>query len=299
MRSLRSRALSGAVPALVLLVAACSDGGGPTLPVPSIIIYVSSSQHLNVLDLETGQTRELTTSTLTDEQPALSPDGSRVVFSRGAFAGGTDNNLYLINLDGTGETALTTGNLGDTRPSWSPNGQEIAFERYQGGANRILIIRPDGSGLRPLLATETREYHAPSWSPNGQWIALMGSTPLGDFNIYLVRANGTDLRQLTSEPGIQEEPSFSPDSREVAYSAFSQDQPNEAIKVIRIDGTGARAVTPPEINGFDADWSPEGDRLVFVLANFTLYTVGSDGSSAIPLLGGQVLGRTPTWAPRP
>lgn len=290
------RSVYRGVSALVFLVAGCSDGEGPSLPVPSLIIYSASTGHLNVLDLETSDTRELTTSSLTDEHPALSPDGTRVVFSRGSFGGATDGNLFLINLDGTGETALTTGNQGDTRPSWSPNGQEIVFERFQGGANRILIVRPDGTNLRPLFETETREYHAPSWSPTGQWIALMGSTPLGDFNIHLARPDGSEVRQLTTEAGTQVEPSFSPNGQQVAYSAL--DQISEHIKVIRTDGTDARVLTPG-VNGFDPDWSPEGDRLVFVRSDFVLHTVKLDGSGPSPVLDGTVLGRTPTWVARP
>jgi TolB protein len=258
---------------------------------------------LNVLDLETGETRELTTSTAEDELPALSPDGTRIAFGRG-IRGSTINNLYLVNLDGTGEIALTTGDHGDTWPSWSPDGQEIVFQSSHRGDQQIFLIRPDGTDLRPLLPTAdvARVYLHPTWSPTGDWIALTVSEGFnGVYHLHLVAPDGSGLHQLTNEPGAQEYPKFSPDGRQVAYATTGASLALPyLIKTIRTDGTGSRVLTTPEVDGVYPAWAPEGDRLAFMSLNdTTLYTVNLSGLGLGPLLEGQVHGFAPSWGPRP
>ncbi len=100
-----------------------------------------------------------------DDQGAMSPDGKRLVFvsNRGGHA-----NLWLLDLDTRKLNRLTKHDDGDFRPAWSPDGVWIAFASARGGFK-------DEAALHPHNA-----------EPNGQ--------------IYAMRADGSDIRQLTDDP---------------------------------------------------------------------------------------------------
>jgi Tol biopolymer transport system component len=132
--------------------------------------------------------------------PAWSPGGSSIAF---ATAGGA---IALVSPEGK---LLRRFGSGAAEPAWSPDGSRLAFIARVGGraSQEIRVARRDGSGARPLA----RGYRALrrsgkdasfSWSPDGRWIALqrLGPRRSSRSGIYLVRSDGTGLRQLTHAP---------------------------------------------------------------------------------------------------
>jgi Tol biopolymer transport system component len=107
-----------------------------------------------------GQTR-LTSGLEYDSDPAWSPDGERIAFSR-------DGDIYLMNPDGTSIRQLTRGSARDGAPAWSRDGRWLAFARADergttfAGPSRIIVMRANGSrlGRVPL----PREAFWPSWA---------------------------------------------------------------------------------------------------------------------------------------
>jgi TolB protein len=106
--------------------------------------------------------------------------------------------------------------VADWGPAWSPEGSSIAFNSAMGTAGFGLLgyaVSPSGS--RPhRLSRYFVEY--PAWSPDGSRIAFMapvpgaaGSNP--DYNIFVMNADGSDIRQLTRTPGEDGWPAWSPD----------------------------------------------------------------------------------------
>src|SRR3954453_12126870 len=87
---------------------------------------------------------------------------------------------------------------------------------------------------------------------------------LGDVHLAVVRADGTGRRSLTTAPGVQEVPSWSPDGRRIAFDAFDPAQPvfSTSIWLMRSDGTRRRQVTT---GGFDVEpsFAPDGRHLAF------------------------------------
>ena len=129
--------------------------------------YAGERPHLAVMNADGSGRRSLGASllerlsgTVSDEQPAWSPDGERI-----AFANEEDGELYAIDPDGSGRTRLTdTPGYDHWPPAWSPDGARIAFTSEDAGGSAIYAMNSDGSGLTKL--TGGRAYDAfPAWRP--------------------------------------------------------------------------------------------------------------------------------------
>jgi TolB protein len=148
--------------------------------------------------------------------PAYSPDGKRIVYRT---AGPQGDGLRIMNLADRSIRELT--NEYDNFPVWSPRGDVIAFVRLTGGNFEVFTIRPDGSGLKQLTNTPGNEAHL-SWSPDGERIiftstrmgfkdeALYTGAPQPYGEIFTMKADGTDLEQLTDDQWEEGGPAWRP-----------------------------------------------------------------------------------------
>ena len=133
-----------------------------------------------------------------------SPDGKQLVYR---VMGDGQQGLRILTLDG-GKIATLTNEY-DTFPAWSPRGDRIAFCSFRDGDYDIYTMRQDGSDVRKLTNSHGNDAH-PIWSPDGVWILFTssrkgfkdeamlnewGPQPYGD--LYVMRADGSDVRQLT------------------------------------------------------------------------------------------------------
>jgi len=146
--------------------------------------------------------------------PAWSPDGTRIAFSSDREG---MPQVYVMNVDGTGVERLS--DVEGEYPAWSPDGTRIAFESYVGGTTPfgdpnydVFIMDADGSNEQNLTNDPDSYDGYPSWSPDGEWIAFESTlaTPedfeppaydrerISDFDIWVMRADGTDPRNVTA-----------------------------------------------------------------------------------------------------
>lgn len=148
-----------------------------------------------------------------ESDPAYSPDGSRLVFVR-STAGDANTGLIGIRELATGvvtlleqtRTPFASGEL--SQPSWSADGRQIIYSTVLHDPNadavvdsQISIVNSDGTGLHPLNLPSGTPWGDPDWSPDGSRI-VVSSWPIHDFNdgrvnVYSVRPDGSDLKQLT------------------------------------------------------------------------------------------------------
>ena len=153
--------------------------------------------------------------------------------------------------------------------------EAIAYNRSTTESEDIYMMRPDGSGLR-FVGTGGK----PSWSADGQFIAF-DSSFTGDPELFIISADGTQMRNLTNSPDTQEYfASFSPDGTQIVF--HSNIDGDFDIHAINTDGTDPRRLTDNPANDQWPTWSPDGSRIAFTSqrdGNLEIYTMDPDGDN--------------------
>lgn len=199
----------------------------------------------------------LTTSLGIDSKPSWSPDGQRIAFRTNRDG---QDEIYVMEADGSCQHAVTNSPVDDRSPAWSPDGKRIAFDHFFGaGLQDIATIRPDGTDL-VRLTTGQGEY--PAWSPDGNRIAFASSRD-GDYDIYVMNADGTKERALTANATYDMYPAWSPDGAWIAYECETQPTAGflgEApdICLVKPDGTSQRQLLADAVSDRFPAWTPAG-----------------------------------------
>jgi TolB protein len=148
--------------------------------------------------------------------PSWSPDGTRLVLRA---ATPTTKGLSILDVATGVLTPLTPGSGTDNLPAWSPVGDWITFTSRRDGDWEIYKIRPDGTGLTRLTTSAGNDAHA-AWSPDGRWIAFgsarggfkdempRGAGGQSATDLFVMRADGTDVRRLTDDAAEEGTPAF-------------------------------------------------------------------------------------------
>jgi Tol biopolymer transport system component len=182
--------------------------------------------------------------------------------------------------------ALTTCGDGTT-PSHDSRGVLLVV-RGAGKASEIWAIRPDGSDSRRLTSNEFFD-DDPDWSPDGSRIVLVSAqdstpgAPTRRPEVFLMNADGSEMRRLLVTAGPARHPRWSPDGTRIAFATYDPVAAGYQVYVMNSDGSNVRLLTSAPIENFSPEWSPDGRSLLF-LSNrsprnwWTMYVIGADGS---------------------
>jgi TolB protein len=218
---------------------------------------------IHVLDLATGEERQVTADPSDDIEPAWSPDGTKLAFVSHRDGG---SHIYLIDAhgdeaEGTEVTRLTFGDSSNVNPAWSTDGAQIYFSHDSldsvQRADLYVLTLPSGQEgdpppPAPLIAGRTGGVQQPAPSPDGAKLAFV-SQPEGVSQIFVADAAGSDVRQVTHGPGHKTSPSWSPDGRRIVFSAGTG---RNDLFVMNADGTGVRRITELPGNQVTPAWNP-------------------------------------------
>ncbi len=212
-------------------------------------------------------------ATTNEFEATFTTDGSHSAFvqSRGNL------NMKLVIRDtATGKDSVFDpggGFAAVRRPSFHPKGDRVGFAIPAAAGQEIVSVGRDGKDRKTLTTGGINNW--PAYSPDGSRIAFCSSRD-GEFDLYVMSADGTDVKRVVKLNGMQARPCWSPDGKRLAFT-WNADGKYE-IHGVNLDGTGLVRLT----DGFErADyptWHPDGRTLVFVGerdGRFDLYSIAT------------------------
>jgi Tol biopolymer transport system component len=225
----------------------------------------------------------------------ISPDGERIVFDstrdlNGESGGLFHSEIYVANIDGSGERRLTFNAEHEIEPRWSPDGKRIVF---MGSNNEdelsqyeIYLMDADGDNFQQLTDNDSAD-RFPSWSPDGERI-LFHSDRDGDYELYTMTLDGENVEQFTDNGWEDARAMFSPDGTVIVFNSNRYDL--ESLFRMRADGNKIERLPTGEGLAFGGVWSPDGTMIAFMHtrededAMTEIWVMNADGSDARPVL---------------
>jgi TolB protein len=231
------------------------------------------------------------------------------------------SDLFLMNVDGTGQTSLVRG----SSATWSPDSRKIAFHASASGTGKPINFLPGAAttdsdifvmdvtdflrnGARPKNITSNPAAidDDPDWSPTGQKIIFTSHAVTDNSDnhvtaeIYVVDADGKGKpARLTNNTEEERAPSWSPDGKRIVFCC-RRGGPDLEICVMNADGTGQVQLTENAIGDLTPSWSPDGKKIVFhrrvgERGQFQLFLINADGTGENQLTNPPGLNAFPNW----
>jgi TolB protein len=259
----------------------------------------STNHDLWVISPDGGAAQRLTTEGAKDKDPALSPDGLRIAFVSDRTG---EEEIYLMNVDGSGVRRLTE-DLDSRRaarwsPVWSPDGTRIAFASWDDSGTKVDIftVDADGSDLTQLTDTDDGEGGL-TWSPDGDQIGYdvsWGSVS----RIFVMNADGSESVLLTDDSAYSFFPAWSPEEDKIAFIMYTGG--DTSVFVMGRDGSD-----PIKLAGhsWDPAWSPDGRQLAVVSTfngHHEIFILDNNGDGPLWVSSLKELGLDPSdlsWGP--
>jgi dipeptidyl aminopeptidase/acylaminoacyl peptidase len=269
-----------------------------------LAIQATWGGEIYIYDLASGALASLTGGF----DPAISPDGERVVFTRD----GGENGIYIVDIDGSDERLIFSGRGGLRSPKWSSDGHFIVFERSDESSEcrlddsgrclpdsprrdhlpralewqaKLSRVDENGENFRDLAVLNRA--HAPDWNEAG----IVYHSPAG----IQVTEDRPDARSRVVYFDVQKQYELDPDwQRDGGRILFQQREASHwEIYSVAPDGSGLMALTRPPFAMADElpsnvapAWSPDGRHIVFLSNRGEGYSVGEWGIWVMDADGG-------------
>jgi Tol biopolymer transport system component len=212
------------------------------------------------------------------------PSSGKIAFTS-SFGG--NNNIWMMNSNGTNAVPLTTDTASDSYPNVSKDGSKIVFVSDRDGNPEIYTMNTAGLKLTRLTNNAATESE-PVFSPDGTKI-VFASNRDGNHEIYIMNSNGTGQARLTTNTVDDGQAEFSPGGTKIIFSRLAANQSDAHI--ITMDLTGANPVPLTSgsfvLNG-QPSYSPDGTKIVFSsvrpLSGHTkpeIYTMDANGANQV------------------
>ncbi|MCP4179471.1 MAG: hypothetical protein GY756_17060 [bacterium] len=254
------------------------------------IAFVSNNE-IHIMNIDGSDQKRLTNNISSDITPSISGDGSKIAFCR-------DNKIYIMNADGSNQVLLTESYNSSVEPSISSDGSKIAFCRN----SEIYIMNADGSNQVQLTNNPNPANFiingSPSISGDGSKIAFsLYRYSDKKYQIYIMNADGSDQRQLTSSDYHDVEPSISNDGSKIVFQTDRHGSyTNNEIYIMDADGSNQKRLTNNTSSDMTPSISSDGSKIVFMAdrdRNSEIYIMNADGSSQTRLTNNTIIDKFP------
>jgi Tol biopolymer transport system component len=187
--------------------------------------------------------------------PSWSPDGQWIAFGFGNFFGDrhkTRAKIMMVRRDGTGAQDLTGDTPHSGFPSFSADGTRLVYRVWGEDDYGLRILNLEDRSVKVLT---TQPDNLPGWSPDGSRIVFTRRQDDGNYDVFTIRPDGSDLRRLTSSRAVDGHAVWSTDGRHILWNSGMYGwrdeaalydntfQPYAPIFIMNADGTGKRPLT--------------------------------------------------------
>jgi hypothetical protein len=250
------------------------------------------------MGLAPGERATLAARLLDDQGKPAGPTGSLEWSSERTSVATVSANGELL-AGGPGKTVVTaSAPWGGRASSEVFVVSDLLVASNRGGAMGIYQVRSSGpDSLSPLLVDSSANTDA-VLSPDRTRIAF-SSNRGGSYDLWIMDADGHNVRRLTNDPGGEGEPAWTPDGTRLIYTATPKTGPPQ-LASIRADGADHRALTKMTGGNRAADVSPDGATIAFVSTrdgNPRIYAMALDGSDQRRLTKGSDHETNPRYLP--
>ena len=282
-----------------------------------VLVSTVNGRSVAVIDTSTDTvSRTITTAPSNTGRIRITPDGQRVVVamekSLAVFEIASGRLIRETALPATPKVMTLSG---DGRRAYLSNPADHSATIVDLEEGRVLSTvktgrRPDGIAWAPQVdrpATQPDRPSAfaninPAWSIDGKRL-LFESERSGGSDIYLMDADGGNVKRLTDDPAADTHPRWSPDGTQFVFDSHRGGAGH--IYVANVDGSQVRRVTSEDqakngAAGRHPDWSPDGRRLVFDSnrdGNVEIYVSSLDGKQQVRLTDSAGDDNHPVWSP--
>ena len=189
------------------------------------------------LDRRTGRIRRFASAPSLEWLPSYSRDG-RWIFFNSTRSGASD--LYRARRSDGAIEQLTRDPRYEAHASNVEDGRKLLFHRQTEGENYDIVIRDLRTGRERLVGATPTEEAYPALSPDGKWIAFSATSTTGTQpNLYVMRKDGSERRQLTSSTSKDAYAAWAPDGRSLYFVRFDADGSKIMRLPFRSGGCGA------------------------------------------------------------
>jgi TolB protein len=208
------------------------------------VIFVSNligTPNIYRLDVSSLESIALIENGKWNDFPSFSPDGRRILYISNEAG---NNDVWSADADGAGRHRLTTHEGNDNFAAWMPNGNAIVWSSDRGGHSDIWRMDLHTGDKRQLSHGDGMDVQ-PMPSPDGKLIAFASNRQSKpnkskdiwrdrDFDIWMMRADGSDPVRLTSNQGPDSCVSWSPDGRKLIYTSAKAGASGERLRIMEI-----------------------------------------------------------------
>ena len=159
--------------------------------------------------------------------------------------------IYVADYDGANQRRLTVSRQLNLNPSWAPDSRSLAYTTYRPNPDIFVSRIYEGVLQNPTKGVGTN--YVPVFSPDGKQIAFMSARD-GNPEIYVMNADGSNIRRLTNHPAGESSPTWSPSGAQIAFTSDRTGKPQ--IYLVNVDGSNFQRVTMDETEADRPTWSP-------------------------------------------
>ena len=217
--------------------------------------------------------------------------------------------LCILTLSACGNTPpdITGPAPGEPGAEAIPGGPgQIAYikQNLQTGSFHLHIVDPDGKNpinLNPI--DDLASYSGQSWSPDGTQLAFISNRSGNAIqNIFLMNADGSNIRSVVENSTNEFASSWSPDGQKILFQTTRSDSTAQDIYVVNIDGSGEKVLINTDMEEQLPVWSPDGSKFAYQAGHrgrgIDIYVANADGTGAMRLTDGNgTLHAAPAWSP--